>query len=140
MDIETKEQLAEKYPELTAQIAREAAEAAAKTAAEAAAKAERERIAGIDAMAMPGFEEIISKAKEDPAQNAGTVAQAMILAQKKGGGAYLEQVKQDADASKVNEVPAASSEAGAAGSAGEETVEQAAKAAVEAWKKEGAMI
>lgn len=132
MDIETKEQLAEKYPELTAQIAREAAEAAA--------KAERERIAGIDAMAMPGFEEIISKAKEDPAQNAGTVAQAMILAQKKGGGAYLEQVKQDADASKVNEVPAASSEAGAAGSAGEETVEQAAKAAVEAWKKEGAMI
>lgn len=132
MDIETKEQLAEKCPELTAQIAREAAEAAA--------KAERERIAGIDAMAMPGFEEIISKAKEDPAQNAGTVAQAMILAQKKGGGAYLEQVKQDADASKVNEVPAASSEAGAAGSAGEETVEQAAKAAVEAWKKEGAMI
>lgn len=140
MDIETKEQLAEKYPELTAQIAREAAEAAAKTAAEAAAKAERERIAGIDAMAMPGFEEIISKAKGDPAQNAGTVAQAMILAQKKGGGAYLEQVKQDADASKVNEVPAASSEAGAAGSAGEETVEQAAKAAVEAWQKEGAMI
>lgn len=132
MDIETKEQLAEKYPELTAQIAREAAEAAA--------KAERERIAGIDAMAMPGFEEIISKAKGDPAQNAGTVAQAMILAQKKGGGAYLEQVKQDADASKVNEVPAASSEAGAAGSAEEETVEQAAKAAVEVWKKEGAMI
>lgn len=139
MDIETKEQLAEKYPELTAQIAREAAEAAAETAAKAAAKAERERIAGIDAMAMPGFEEIIRKAKEDPEQNAGTVAQAMILAQKKGGGAYLEQVKQDAEASGVNEVPAASSEAGAAADTEEETVEQAAKAAVEAWKKEGAM-
>lgn len=140
MEIETKEQLAEQYPELTAQIAREAAEAAARTAAEAAAKGERERIAGIDALAMPGFEEIITKAKADPAQNAGTVARDMILAQKCSGGAYLAQVQQDAKASKVNEVPAASSEAGAAGDTEEETVEAAAKAAVEAWKKEGAKI
>lgn len=136
MEIENKEQLEEKYPELTAQIAREAAEAAAKTAA----KAERERIAGIDAMAMPGFEDIIGRAKADPEQDAGTVAQAMILAQKKSGGAYLAQVKQDAGDSHVNEVPAASLEAGAGVDSGEETLDQAAKAAVEAWKKEGAEI
>ena len=41
----------------------------------------------------------------------------------------------------MNEVPAASSEAGAGsgGAENEETMEQAAKAAVEMWKKEGAV-
>lgn len=128
-EIKTKEQLAEKFPELTAQIAKEAADAAA--------RAERERIAGIDALAMPGFEEIIRKAKEDPAQNAGTVAQEMILAQKKSGSAYLNQMQQDARNSRVNDVPAASNETGAGTGGGEETVEQAAKAAVEDWMREG---
>lgn len=134
-EIKTKEQLAEKFPELTAQIAKEAAEAAATKAAQE----ERERIAGIDALAMPGFEDIIQNAKADPAQNAGTVAQAMILAQKQAGGAALENIQKDAKDSGVNEVPAASSEAGAGADSGEETLEAAAKAAVEAWKKEGAV-
>lgn len=130
-EIKTVEGLRAAFPELTAQIASEAAEAAA--------KAERERIAGIDALAMPGFEDIIRKAKEDPEQNAGTVAQEMILAQKKSGSAYLSQVQMDAQNSRVNEVPAASSEAGAGKGDGEETLEQAAKAAVATWQKEGAM-
>ena len=129
-EIKTKEQLAEKFPDLTAQIAKEAADGAA--------KAERERIAGIEALAMPGFEDIIQKAKADPAQNAGTVAMAIVVAQKQAGSAAMEQIQKDAKASNVNEVPAASSEAGADGGS-EETVEQAAKAAVEAWKKEGAV-
>lgn len=129
-EIKTKEQLAEKFPVLTAQIAKEAADAAA--------KAERERIAGIEALAMPGFEDIIQKAKADPEQNAGTVAMAIVVAQKQAGSEAMEKIQRDAKASNVNEVPAASSEAGADGD-GEETVEQAAKAAVEAWKKEGAV-
>lgn len=57
------------------------------------AKAERDRIAGIEAMAMPGFEDLIQRAKEDPAQNAGTVAQAIILAQKQAGGVAMEQIR-----------------------------------------------
>ena len=127
MEFETKEQLAEQFPELTAQIAQEAA------------RAERERIAGIDALAMPGFEELIRKAKEDPAQNAGTVAQAIVMAQKQSGAEALEKLRQDAKDSNVNQVPAASSESGADGGSEEESVEQAAKAAVEMWKQSGGM-
>ena len=127
MEFETKEQLAEQFPELTAQIAQEAA------------RAERERIAGIDALAMPGFEELIRKAKEDPAQNAGTVAQAIVMAQKQSGAEALEKLRMDAEDSGVNQVPAASSESGADGGSEEESVEQAAKAAVEMWKQSGGM-
>lgn len=127
MEIENKEQLMEKFPELTDQIAQEAAEAAA--------KAERERIAAIDALTMPGCEEIIAKAKADPAKDAGAVAMEIIRAQKESGAAFLANVQKDAEASNVNQVPACASEAGAgAGGEGEETVEQAAKAAVDIWK------
>lgn len=133
-EITTKEQLAEKFPELAAQIAKEAADAAALESA----RAERERITGIDALAMPGFEDIIKKAKEDPAQNAGTVAMAIVFAQKQAGSAALEQIQADVKGSRVNEVPAAACEAGT-GEDSEETVEQAAKAAVELWKNEGAV-
>lgn len=133
-EIKTKEQLAEKYPELVAQIVKEAAD----EAAQGGAKAERERIAGIDALAMPGFESIIQNAKADPTQNAGTVAMAIVFAQKQAGSAALEQIQKDAKDSKVNDVPAASSETGTGGNA-EETMEQAAKAAVDLWKNEGAV-
>lgn len=134
-EIKTKEQLAEKYPDLIAQIVKE-------TASEAFAegvKAERTRLIAIDALAMPGFEDIIRNAKEDPEQNAGTVAQAIIFAQKQAGGAALEQIQRDAQDSGVNAVPAASSEAGDSGASGE-TIEQEAKAAVALWEKEGAVI
>lgn len=96
-EIENVEQMEEKYPELTAQIRQEAAEQAA--------KAERERIEGIDAVAMEGFEEIITEAKADPKQNAGTVALAIVKAQKEQGEKFLSGRK--SDAAEANKVPAA---------------------------------
>ena len=123
MEFENVEQLEEKYPELTAQLRREAAEAAAKN--------ERERIGGIDAVAMPGFEEIIAAAKADPEQNAGTVAMAIVKAQKEQGEKFLTDRK--ADAGEANKVPAAQAEE-PAGKEGKEdkTEAEAAKAAVAA--------
>ena len=129
--IENKEQLEQQYPELTAQIKQEAAAAAAKEAAEK----ERSRIAGIDALAMQGFEDIIAKAKADPTKDAGAVAQEMILAQKQSGANYLTAAKKDAEA--VNAVPSAAADGGK--QAEEQTVDAAAKEAVAAWKKDGGM-
>lgn len=127
--IENKEQLEQQYPELTAQIKQEAAAAAASAAAEK----ERNRIAGIDALAMQGFEEIIAKAKADPTKDAGAVAQEMILAQKQSGANYLTAAKKDAEA--VNAVPSAAPADGGK-QAEEQTVDAAAKEAVAAWKNE----
>ena len=129
--IESKEKLEQQYPELTAQIKQEAAAAAAKEAAEK----ERSRIAGIDALAMQGFEEIIAKAKADPTKDAGAVAQEMIRAQKQRGANYLTAAKKDAEA--VNAVPSAAADGGK--QAEEQTVDAAAKEAVAAWKKDGGM-
>ena len=129
-EIQTKEQLMERFPELTAQIRQEAAA----EASAAAAKAERERIAAIDALAMPGYEQIIANAKADPALTAGAVAQEIVLAQKQSGDKYLERMKKDAADAGVNDVPAAAApEAEDGGDADAEV-----KDAVEAWKKEGA--
>lgn len=131
-EIKTKEQLAEAFPELAALLAAEAAEAARREGAEA----ERQRIAGIDALAMPGFEQIISAAKADPEKDAGTVAQEIIRAQKEAGGLALAAARRDAEASGVNSVPAAPGETGAGGPGGGESVEADAKAAVADWMKE----
>ena len=129
-EIQTKEQLMERFPELTAQIRQEAAA----EASAAAAKAERERIAAIDALARPGYEQIIANAKADPALTAGAVAQEIVLAQKQSGDKYLERMKKDAADAGVNDVPAAAApEAEDGGDADAEV-----KDAVEAWKKEGA--
>lgn len=94
-DIQTKEQLMGAFPELTAQIM-----AAAQTA-------ERDRITDIDNVALPGFESIISAAKADPAQNAGTVAMAIIAEQKKQGANYMAGAAVDAETSGANNVAAA---------------------------------
>ena len=69
-----------------------------------AAKAERERITGIDAVAIPGFESIVSAAKADPNQNASTVAMAIIAKQKEQGVSYLNSAKADAVQSGANQV------------------------------------
>lgn len=123
MEFENVEQLEEKYPELTAQLRREAAEAAAKN--------ERERIGGIDAVAMPGFEKIIADAKADPEQNAGTVAMAIVKAQKEQGEKFLTGRK--VDAGEANKVPAAQAEEPAGKEEKEDKTEaEAAKAAVAA--------
>lgn len=130
--IENKEQLEQQYPELTAQIKQEAAEAAAKEAAEK----ERNRIAGIDALAMSGFEDIIAAAKADPTKDAGSVAQEMILAQKKQGENHLAQAKNDAEASGANSVPAASAPASNAKETEEQAMNASIKSALADWQSE----
>lgn len=122
--IESVEQLEKAYPELVAQLCR--------TAAEEAAEAERERLLGIDEVAMAGFEDIVAAAKADPSQNAGTVAMAIVAQQKKDGQSFLEKVKKDAV--ETNKVPAAA----APETDGEENTVAEAKAAVdEYYGKEG---
>lgn len=129
MEITNVEQLREAYPELTAELSREAEARVAEkleSEVERAVTAERERIAGIDSVAVAGFEELIASAKADPAQNAGSVAMAIIKAQKEQGNAYLAAVKRDA--AEANGVPAAEP-----ATRGEETAEEAARAAVKGY-------
>jgi hypothetical protein len=120
VEIENVEQLAQAYPELVAQVR------------STAAQAERARITGIDAVAVAGFEDIINKAKEDPNQNAGTVAVDIIKAQKKAGETYLEQREKETEP--TNAVPAAGTPEGESDEGKEkaELVEQV-KAAVKAF-------
>lgn len=83
--INTMEELRAQYPEMTAQIAAEAAQA------------ERERILAIDAVAMNGFENIIEEAKADSTKDAGWAAMAMIAEQKKLGGIRVNEMREDAE-------------------------------------------
>lgn len=87
--INTMEELRAQYPEMTAQIASEAAQA------------ERERILAIDAVAMKGFEKIIEEAKADSTKDAGWAAMAMIAEQKKLGGIRVNEMREDAEAAAV---------------------------------------
>lgn len=119
-DINTMEELNQALPELTATIRAEAA------------KAERERIIAIDALSMTGFEGIVDAAKADPAQTAGSVAIAIITAQKKQEKAYLKDAKSDADSGGVNGVKGES-----APEKEEEDPVAAAKAAAARFKKGG---
>lgn len=123
MEITSKEGLVKAFPEFVAQIQ------------EDACAAERERISGIDAVALPGFEEIIRKAKADPKQNGGTVATAIIMAQKEQGNAYIASARADAKLSKANEVRGESKLDGVQDRTGEEDVVQAAKEAMAQWKE-----
>lgn len=138
-NIKTAEDLKKAFPELAAkleQAARDTAgsevEAAAKAAAEEATKAERERIAGIDALTVPGFEDIIAKAKAE-GRTPGETAMQIIAAQKTQGLTWLAQMEQDVKGSNVNAVPAAGSERGADGK-NEGSIEADAKEAVALWK------
>lgn len=83
--INTMEELRAQYPEMTAQIAAEAAQA------------ERERILAIDAVAMNGFETIIEEAKADRAKDAGWAAMAIIAEQKKLGTIRMSEMREDAE-------------------------------------------
>ena len=80
-----------------------------------AAKAERERILAIDEVSMPGYEDLIAKAKEDPGANAGTVAMEIVARQKKQGEDFLTARENDADDSKVNNVETSGEPASATG-------------------------
>jgi hypothetical protein len=108
-------ELMKAYPGLTNEIREEAAQA------------ERKRIESIDALALPGFEEIISNAKKDGTQTAGSVAMAIIMAQKEKGQTYLDKAKDDAKAAySVNSEAAPEAE----GKETEQSDEEMAKAAL----------
>lgn len=126
MEIKNVDELKARFPELTAQLCQEVEEKTTAQLDERVAQAlaaERERLLGIDGVAMAGFEELIASAKADPEQNAGTVAMAIIKAQKEQGKSYLEGVKRDAK--DCNAVPSEQPE-----NKHEETAEEAAKVAV----------
>ena len=75
---------------------------------EGAATAERQRMTEIEAMALPGFEDIIDKAKNDPTATAATVAVEIVNRQKKQGANFLKDRDDD-----VKDSGAASVEASA---------------------------
>lgn len=119
MEIESLEQLEEQFPELCGELEARAAER------------ERTRIAEIDALSLPGFEDQISAAKADPEQNAGTVAQMIVRAQKERAKAHLTESAADAEEAGANTVTAAAAPEKEDG----ENMDAMAKAAVAAWKE-----
>lgn len=120
-DIKTTEELKAAFPELTKQMN------------EKAQADERARITGIDEVAMPGFESIVTAAKADPSKTAGDVAKEIIAQQKQQGANYLSSVSTDVTKSKVNAIAADAPEQQ------ELTPEQEAQAAavadVKRWKE-----
>lgn len=138
-NIKTVEDLKKAFPELAAKLEQAAMDTAeglmadaVKMAAKDATAIERERIAGIDALAVPGFEDIIAKAKAE-GRTPGETAMQIIAAQQAQGLTWLKQAEQDVQGSNVNAVPAAGSEKGADGT-GETDMEADAKEAVALWK------
>lgn len=69
-----------------------------------AAKAERERLAGIDAMSMAGYEDLIEAAKKDPAATAESVAVQIVARQKKQGENFLNGRAADVQDGNLNDV------------------------------------
>lgn len=126
--IETMQQLAEAYPDLVDQIRTEARQEGAAQAAQA----ERERILGIEEVAVDGFEEIVNAAKSDPKQNAATVAVAIVKAQKEQGKTAL--AGKEKDAKTVNQVHGVAAPEGESDEDKDKAeAEAAAKAAVDAY-------
>lgn len=104
MDQET---LKKEHPELYKQIVASAAAAAADAAREEGAKAERERIAGIEEAAVPGFEDLVAQAKADPAMDGKDLAWNITQAIKTKGTKFLENRAIDAAETHIKEVPLA---------------------------------
>jgi ATP-dependent protease ClpP protease subunit len=98
MEIKSVEDLRAEYPELAAQIADEAA------------SAERKRIMDIESVALPGFEEVIGRAKFETLAAAADVAISIVAEQKKQGAAYLADAGADAANSGIKNVAASGSE------------------------------
>lgn len=90
------EKLKKEHPELYASIRKEAAEEAEASAREAGAQAERERIAGIEDVAVPGFEDLVAAAKADPKASGATLAMDIAKAIKAKGKSYLASLQADA--------------------------------------------
>ena len=81
MDLET---LKAEHPDLVQAIRDEAL------------KAERDRIASIDALMLPGFEDLAAKAKFDEALEPSAFAMKMVEAQKASGKTYFAKAAADA--------------------------------------------
>lgn len=95
-DIKTVDDLRTAYPTLVDQIEQ--------AAREAATNAERQRIRDLEEMALTGSEKLLAEAKYDKPMSAEDFAKAIVKNAKTQGAAYLEQVKQDAAGSGVNNV------------------------------------
>jgi len=66
--------------------------------------AERERMKAIDELSIPGYDDIVNKAKYETGITAEKLAVELIKAEKQRGKDFLEQRKQDVESSKVNNV------------------------------------
>lgn len=91
-EIKTVNDLKAVYPELTKQVA------------DNAALAERTRIKDIEEMAMDGFDSIVNVAKFEKPVAAADVAMQIVAEQKKQGGSYLANREKDVENSNVNKV------------------------------------
>lgn len=101
MEIKTVDELKAAFPELTAQIEANAI------------AAERKRIQDIENVALPGFDEIVSKAKFDSPIDSGELAKQIIAKQREQGGKYLKNVAEDIEESGMSEVEADADKTGA---------------------------
>ena len=91
MDIKTVDDLRKAYPALVDQIEQ--------TAAEAAVNGERERIKGIEDVALPGSEELAAKAKFETPMSVSDFAVALVKGAKTKGEAFLDAMRQDGEES-----------------------------------------
>ncbi len=91
MDIKTVDDLRQAYPALVDQIEQ--------AAAEAAVNAERERIKGIEDVALPGSEELAAAAKFANPMSVSDFAVALVKGAKTKGAAFLDAMRADGEAS-----------------------------------------
>ena len=121
-EIKTVDDLKKALPELCGQIESESA----KNAAETATKAERERLAALDEIAIPGYEDLIEKAKNEgrsPADAAFEIAKAVKERDAKKGAEELAAREAAAKNAGTSDVAAS---AGNDAGAGEKSEEQKA--------------
>lgn len=98
-EIKTVDELRGAYPALVDQIEQ--------AAALRATNAERQRIRDIEEMALPGSEQITNEAKYEKPMSASDYAKAAMKNAKEQGAAWLNTMKQGANASGVNSVGSA---------------------------------
>lgn len=96
MDIKTVDDLRKAYPALVDQIEQ--------VAVEAAVNAERERIKGIEDVALPGSEEMAAQAKFTKPMSVSDFAVALVKDAKTKGAAFLDAMRQDGEESGAESV------------------------------------
>ncbi len=86
------------HPEIAKALETAGHEVGHKEGLKAGAKAERERIQSIEAAALPGYDNIVSAAKEDGESTGADVALKIVAAQKKHGGDKMEALEKESEA------------------------------------------